>query len=209
MQTKEHHGGFFWRICLSFVCFLFCLFLFFFFFLRPPKFVIADLEIAGGDSKFLPFTSEKTLFESIACSFVGFLRCYEKFQPFDCLSGNFFTRNRSAFLLFWIWSKSCASNRPYWIGLVLLGTRLQAAPISLGFSNEMQFENFMLHVERKIVIKGTACNQVLNFIHAWCLVRYSLFSRQKVTRFCYFNQVGFHRYIYFCKFFYIIRQTVF
>lgn len=86
--------------------FVFRLFVFFFvcfcfFFLRPPKFVIADLEIGGGgDSKFLPFTSEKTLFESIACSFVGFLRCYEKFQPFDCLSGNFFTRNRSAFLLF-------------------------------------------------------------------------------------------------------------
>lgn len=112
MQTKEHHGGFSWRICLSFVCFLFCLFVFFFF-LRPPKFVIADLEIGGGGCKLLSFTSEKTLFESIACSFVGFLRCYEKFQPFDCLSGHFFTRNRSAFLLFWIWSKSCASNRPY------------------------------------------------------------------------------------------------
>lgn len=81
--------------------FFFVCFLFFFFFLRPPKFVIADLEIGGGGGcKLLPFTSEKTLFESIACSFVGFLRCYEKFQPFDCLSGNFFTRNRSAFLLF-------------------------------------------------------------------------------------------------------------
>jgi len=80
--------------------FFFVCFLFFLFFLRSPKFVIADLEIGGGDCKLLPFTSEKTLFESIACSFVGFLRCYEKFQPFDCLSGNFFTRNRSAFLFF-------------------------------------------------------------------------------------------------------------
>lgn len=87
--------------------FVFCFFLFpflclfFVLFSLSSKVVTADLEIGGGgDCKLLPFTSEKTFFESIACSFVGLLRCYEKFQPFDCLSGDFFTLNRSAFLLF-------------------------------------------------------------------------------------------------------------
>lgn len=203
MQTKEHHGGFSWRICLSFVCFLFCLFVFFFF-LRPPKFVIADLEIGGGVVSFYLSLQRKRF---LSPSHVPSLDFCAVMKNFSLLIACLVTFLRVIDLRFCCFEFG-VNLAPVivliaWIGLVLFGTRLQAAPISLGFSNEMppQFENFMRHVERKIIIKGTACNQVLNFIHAWCLVRYRLFSRQKVTRFCYFNQVGFHRYIYFCKFF--------